>query len=118
MARLRAAFDDSVAARACRLVTVIWSPGIGKTRLADELARSVEGEAVILEGSCEPTDGDITFAPAVEVLRAAAGTGEGDGADQAREKLTRLLRPGDDRAVVVERALGVFGVVPRSRWWS
>ena len=112
LGRLRAAFDEAVADRACRLVTVIGSPGIGKTRLADELARSVEGEAVVLRGNCEQTDGGITFAPVIEVLRAAAAIGEGDATEQAREKLTRLLPEGDDREVVVERALGVLGAVP------
>ena len=112
LGRLRAAFDDAVAARGCRLVTVVGSPGIGKTRLADELARSVNGEAVVLEGRCEASDGGITFAPVIEVLRAAAGIGESDAAELAREKLAGLLPEGDDRDVVVERALGVLGAVP------
>ena len=112
LARLRAAFYGAVGDRACRLVTVIGSPGIGKSRLAYELAASVQREATILEGRCEASDGGITFAPVAEVLRSAAGIGEGDDGAAAREKLTVLLPDGDDRALVVERALGVLGAVP------
>src|SRR4051794_25196309 len=45
LARLRAAFDAAVAAGEARLVTVIGSPGVGKTRLAGELAAAVAGHA-------------------------------------------------------------------------
>src|SRR4051812_27979543 len=41
---LRAHFDEAVAARRCRLVSVIGSPGLGKTRLVAELIRSVGSE--------------------------------------------------------------------------
>ena len=109
LARLRAAFDGVVAATACRLVTVVGSPGIGKTRLAHELARAVEGEAAVLEGRCEPSDEGITFAPVAEVLRAAAAIDEADPPEAAREKLVRLLPDVPDRELVVERALGVLG---------
>ena len=34
--RLQAAFDDAIASRAARLVTVIGDPGVGKSRLAAE----------------------------------------------------------------------------------
>src|SRR4051812_25259745 len=38
---LREQFDEAVATRSCRLVSVIGSPGLGKTRLVAELIRSV-----------------------------------------------------------------------------
>src|SRR4051812_21221219 len=41
VARIHAAFDEAVAARAFRLVTVIGSPGVGKSRLAQEVAASL-----------------------------------------------------------------------------
>ena len=36
--RVRSAFDEAVSERRCRLVTVLGSPGIGKSRLAREVA--------------------------------------------------------------------------------
>src|SRR3954469_7492425 len=42
LGRLRDQFDRACSGRACRLVTVIGSPGLGKTRLVREFARSLQ----------------------------------------------------------------------------
>src|SRR5512132_2149455 len=41
LARLLSSFDEAVADRACRLVTVIGDAGVGKSRLHDEVMRTV-----------------------------------------------------------------------------
>jgi len=41
LARVRSAFDEAVLERSCRLVTVLGSPGIGKSRLAREVAAAL-----------------------------------------------------------------------------
>ena len=69
---MRAAFDAAVAERRCRLVTVLGPPGIGKSRLAREVAAELADEAVVLTGRCLPYGEGITFWPLVEIFATAA----------------------------------------------
>ena len=56
-------------------MTVIGEPGIGKSRLARELAARLGGRATVLEGRCLPYGPGITYWPVREmVLQAARGT--------------------------------------------
>jgi class 3 adenylate cyclase len=88
--RLRAGFDVALAERQCRLVSVMGSPGVGKTRLANEFGTQLGDLANVVEGRCEPTGEGMTFLPIAEVLRTVAGIGEADPADIVREKLGAL----------------------------
>jgi class 3 adenylate cyclase/tetratricopeptide (TPR) repeat protein len=71
LARVRAVFDDALSRRACRLVTVFGPPGIGKTRLAREVAASLSSEADVLVGRCLPYGEGITYWPLAEIYRQA-----------------------------------------------
>jgi len=108
LARLLEAFEHTTTARACRLVSMIGSPGLGKTRLAEELATALGERARVVWGRCEPT-GEATFAPVVEVLRAAAGIGEADPEPVLRAKLAALVRDDPDAELLVERAVSILG---------
>ncbi len=111
LARIRAAFDGALAARECRLVTVMGSPGVGKTRLATEFGAAVSELANVVEGRCEPTGEGITFLPVAEVLRVVAGIGEADPAEIIRDKLGALMPADDsDRQRLIERLAGVLGI--------
>ncbi len=111
LGRLRDVFADAVAARACRLATVIGSPGVGKTRLARALADGVAGEAIVVEGRCEPQGEGITFLPVADVLRDAAGIDEADAPGAVREKLGAILAGEPEAERIVERTAGVLGLV-------
>src|SRR3954469_11156384 len=63
LARLRAAFDAAAAARETRVVSVIGSPGVGKSRLAGELASAIAGHARVLAGACTFSGEAATFRP-------------------------------------------------------
>jgi class 3 adenylate cyclase len=69
LASLLASFERSVATRAPALATVLGSAGIGKTRLAAELAAKVQDRATVLQGRCLSYGEGITFWPLREILR-------------------------------------------------
>jgi class 3 adenylate cyclase/tetratricopeptide (TPR) repeat protein len=66
--QLRAAFDEVVAERRCRLVAVLGPAGIGKSRLAREFLIEVEQQAAIRIGRCPPYGDGITFWPVADIL--------------------------------------------------
>jgi class 3 adenylate cyclase/tetratricopeptide (TPR) repeat protein len=68
--RLRAAYGQA-ASSGVRLVTIIGESGIGKSRLARELVRSLDGEAGVVVASCPPYGEGTTFSPIREAFRQA-----------------------------------------------
>ena len=62
------AFERAVEEQSCRLFTVLGPAGIGKSRLATELASTVGGEATFALGRCLPYGEGIAFWPLTEVL--------------------------------------------------
>ena len=68
--RLRAAYGEA-SSSGTRLVTVVGDSGIGKSRLARELLRSLEGEASVVVASCPPYGEGTTFSPIREAFRHA-----------------------------------------------
>jgi class 3 adenylate cyclase/tetratricopeptide (TPR) repeat protein len=76
LARMRAAFDRTVSERGCRLLTVLGPPGIGKSRMARELAVALADEATVLSGRCLPYGEGITYWPLVEIFREAGAEEE------------------------------------------
>jgi class 3 adenylate cyclase/tetratricopeptide (TPR) repeat protein len=75
LAKLRAALEQAIAERACRIVTVIGSPGIGKSRVAREFVAGL-AHADALWGRCLPYGEGITYWPLVEIFRAAGAEEE------------------------------------------
>ena len=69
-------FDEAVAERRCRRVTALGPPGIGKSRLAREVAGTLADEATVLSGRCLPYGEGITYWPLVEIFREAGAENE------------------------------------------
>ncbi len=69
LARLLAEFGRAVDERTCRIVTILGEPGVGKSRLAAELAAQAGGDSLVLEGRCLPYGDGITYWPLVEIVR-------------------------------------------------
>jgi class 3 adenylate cyclase/ketosteroid isomerase-like protein/tetratricopeptide (TPR) repeat protein len=112
--RLHVALDDAVRTRSCRLVTVIGSPGVGKTRLAGEFAGRVgggdgAGAAAVVRSRCEHLGEGITFLPVAELLRGAGGIAETDPPEVVRARLAALVGDEPDAATVVTRAASLLG---------
>lgn len=122
LARLTQAFEAAVEARRAHLVTVVGSPGLGKSRLVRELVRRVGARARTFEGQCEAS-GASTFAPVADVLRQAAGIEETASAEEAVEALAALF-PDDDGdsgriTAAATTALGVGGAAsPEETFWA
>jgi DNA-binding SARP family transcriptional activator/tetratricopeptide (TPR) repeat protein len=105
MRRLEAAYDRATRDHVTMTVTVTGEAGLGKTRLVQEFAGRLGGEAHVLTGRCLPYGDGITFWPLREVVRQAGSgddsperikdllAGEADAAAVA-EQLHRALRPG------------------------
>ncbi len=60
--------DDAIAGRG-RLFLISGEPGVGKTRLADEVAAAAEGKQLtVLTGHCSEHDEAVAYLPFVEIL--------------------------------------------------
>ncbi|MDQ3875699.1 MAG: AAA family ATPase, partial [Actinomycetota bacterium] len=111
LGRLREAFDEAVASRECRVITVMGPAGVGKSRLTGELLAALGTRAAVVGGRCLPYGEGITFWPVVEIVRDAAGIAELDSADEASVKIAELLSPNPDAHVIAERLAGLVGLV-------
>jgi class 3 adenylate cyclase/tetratricopeptide (TPR) repeat protein len=112
LAHLADAFDVAVSQRTVRLVLVVGTAGVGKSRLIQEFAASVETEGQVLRGRCLPYGEGITFWPLGEVVRQAAGITEEDSLDDARGRLATLLP--DEDIEVAERIAAAIGLATTS----
>jgi len=68
---LSEAFERAASENRCHMFTVMGAPGVGKSRLAAELADGAASEANVLVGQCLPYGDGITFWPVAEMLRTA-----------------------------------------------
>jgi len=97
-ATLRNAFEEVRSEESCRLVTILGEPGIGKTRLANELVASLGEEATVLVGRCVSYGEGATYLPLAEMVgdvnldTALAGEEEGQ---IVAERVRELIGVGD-----------------------
>jgi DNA-binding SARP family transcriptional activator len=81
LARLQAELEEARGTGRCRVVTVLGEPGIGKTRLARELALREGGAATVLVARCTAHGAGAAFLPLLGALR-RAGPEEALAAEQ------------------------------------
>ncbi|HEY6584014.1 MAG TPA: adenylate/guanylate cyclase domain-containing protein, partial [Gaiellaceae bacterium] len=103
--RLREEFDRAVAEQSLRLVTVVGAAGIGKSRLANELVRTVGDEANALVGRCLAYGEGITYWPLRGLVLSAVG-------DLSPERIEQALDGGEDSARIAGHVAGAVGTGP------
>ncbi len=96
--------------RRCHLFTLLGPPGVGKSRLVSELARSAGGEPLALVGQCLPYGDGITYWPVAEILRAAANMDDADDRSTARSRLEQLVEADPQAPVVADRLASAIGL--------
>jgi class 3 adenylate cyclase/tetratricopeptide (TPR) repeat protein len=98
------------------LVTVVGEPGVGKSRLAEELAAGLSATVRVLRGRARGFTDSATFSPATAIVSELAGIEHDDEPDAARAKLRRLVAEVSDPTEVerVSERLGLlFGGAER-----
>src|SRR5262249_60787489 len=89
-----------------QLFSVFGDPGIGKLRLVDEFAATLES-ATVLRGRALPYGEGVTYWPLAEMVKCAAGIGDDDPLDVALAKL-RESCPAEAVADLLGLATGVL----------
>jgi hypothetical protein len=81
------------------LVSVLGEPGIGKSRLADELVAGLDDDVPVLTGRARPFTDTATFAPAATIVAELAGLEEDEPPEKTRRRIhelaDRTVPPGD-----------------------
>jgi DNA-binding SARP family transcriptional activator len=67
---------ETAASSSCRRIVVLGEPGIGKTRLAAELVRTLDGEALVVTGRCVRYAEGATYLPLVRLVEQIVGGAE------------------------------------------
>jgi len=72
LARISSVYETAVAKPAAALAVLLGSPGLGKSRLIEELARRLGDEATVIRANCDAAGG-ASFAPLADALRTLPG---------------------------------------------
>jgi class 3 adenylate cyclase/tetratricopeptide (TPR) repeat protein len=98
---LLAELEQVVSERACRVVTIVGEPGVGKSRLAAELIATAGEGPLVLEGRCLPYGRGITYWPLVEVVRdidLEEVLGDEPDGETARERILEAVGHAEPRS--------------------
>jgi class 3 adenylate cyclase/tetratricopeptide (TPR) repeat protein len=107
---LHQAFDRAVSARSCQLFTILGAAGVGKSRLVAEFLGAVRDRARVVRGRCLSYGDGITYWPAAEIVRQAAGIEDGDSAERARERIDSFVAGLPEAAAIARGLVGLIGL--------
>ena len=100
MEQLRQAFERALRDQRCVLTTIVGPPGIGKSRLAEELTLSMAQRARVVTGRCLSYGEGITYWPLAEIVHDIGGR-------DLNAAVVALVRENAD--VVCERIAAAIG---------
>lgn len=99
--------------RLCRVVLVVGEPGIGKTRLTQELSERLASAARVVIGHCAPYGEGVAYLPVVEIIRAVRRTAP-LGTLLAEEPDSELV----ERILSELAADAIAGSSQGEQWWA
>jgi DNA-binding SARP family transcriptional activator len=110
---LRAAFARVRGERGCHAVTVVGPAGIGKSRLARELAAEVGEDATVVVGRCPAYGEGVTYRPLAEIVGQLGGS-------NPRQRVNELLEGDEPIARLVLGAIGLSdgAAQPEETFWA
>ena len=77
-----------------QIVTIVGEPGIGKSRLVQELRQSTGAEPVVVrEGRCAPYATHVAYFPAIEILQSFCGVQDTDSMETVDAAVLAALQP-------------------------
>ncbi len=122
MSFLTAVFDEAVGGAGC-VVNIVGPPGIGKSRLAREIAALAASRGVaVVTAHCESHTSDVPFRAVSELFRASMGIDQLDDAEARSQIRARFSDADPDDLPLLDDLLGVAdtvagpsGVAPEAR---
>jgi tetratricopeptide (TPR) repeat protein len=117
LAILRGALDQMTTSSQPVLATVVGEPGIGKSRLGEELIAGLDASTTVLRARARSRADTATFAPLAPVVAELAGIDDGDHASKITQRLRELAErvcdPAEMDPYIADRLGLLFGVSER-----
>jgi class 3 adenylate cyclase/tetratricopeptide (TPR) repeat protein len=110
LSQLVHAFEEIVADRSCRLVTVVGQAGIGKSRLIAEFESEVGNRARVVRSRCLSYGEGITYWPIGQIVKEAAGISDVQSSTGATAKIAALLPEETQATAIAERVSALIGL--------
>jgi class 3 adenylate cyclase/tetratricopeptide (TPR) repeat protein len=112
LSAIGSAFRRSEQLRACVLLTILGSAGVGKSRISREFETAVGDGATVLRARCLPYGDAITFWPIANLVKQACSITNDDPPEAAAAKIDTTLLGADYAELIAERVAGVIGFSP------
>jgi len=101
--RLRSALAHATREAECHLVTLLGTPGIGKSRLVRELIAATATAATAVVGRCPPYGEGSSFSPLAEIVRQLAGS-------DPEPRLVEIMGGGEQATAIARKTLAAIGL--------
>lgn len=121
--RVLDSFNRVVTANCCELVTVVGSPGIGKSRFVSALAAQLRVHAAVMETRCLSYGEQISLRPLIDVMKQAAGIGAEDNTADVQTRINMLVEGEENSRAIAQGIADLLGIAesiggPKEAVWA